>query len=71
MQYSQQISLGVEIVHIIKRCKNKKVEAVYEEYNSKHPENEPRVWKKVTRQETYAFLQFWFALAQIIQIPIM
>ena len=47
--------VSLEVVDIIVPRTNKKAETVYEEYNSKHPENESHVWKKVTRQEIYAF----------------
>lgn len=45
-----------EMIDIIVRCMNKKALTVYEEYNNKHLENEPRVWKNVTSREMYAFL---------------
>lgn len=47
--------MTMEMVDIIVRCTNKKAEAVYQEYNGKHPKREPRVWKKVTRNEMYSF----------------
>ncbi|XP_019697919.2 piggyBac transposable element-derived protein 4-like [Harpegnathos saltator] len=45
-----------EMIYIIVRYTNKKVLAMYEEYNNKYPEKEPRVWKNVTLNEMYAFL---------------
>ena len=47
--------ISVEMVDIIVRCTNRKAEATFQEYNNKYPEKEPRVWKRVTPQEMYAF----------------
>ncbi|XP_053960549.1 piggyBac transposable element-derived protein 4-like [Anastrepha ludens] len=44
------------MVDIIVRCTNKKAEATYAELNAKHPEAEPKTWKKVTLSEMYAFI---------------
>ena len=35
--------MSMEMMYNIVRCINKKADAVYEEYNSKHPAIEPRV----------------------------
>lgn len=55
--------MTMEMVDIIVRCTNKKAEAVYQEYNGKHPEREPRVWKKVTRKERHQNQEQYFQLS--------
>ncbi|XP_054746362.1 piggyBac transposable element-derived protein 3-like [Anastrepha obliqua] len=45
-----------EMVDMIVRCTNKRAEATYAELNAKHPEAEPKTWKKVTLSEMYAFV---------------
>lgn len=47
--------LSVEIVDMIVRYSNKKAEAVFKSYNEKNPDREKRTWKKITREEMYAF----------------
>ncbi|XP_067638776.1 piggyBac transposable element-derived protein 4-like isoform X1 [Eurosta solidaginis] len=44
------------MVDIIVLYTNKKAEATYAELNAKHPEAEPKTWKKVTLSEMYAFI---------------
>ncbi|XP_039315547.1 piggyBac transposable element-derived protein 4-like [Solenopsis invicta] len=47
--------ITLEMVDIIVRCTNKKAKAEYEDFNSKHRQNDPRVWKTVTVNEMYSF----------------
>lgn len=45
------------MVNIIIWCTNKEAEAEYQDYNCKHPQNDPCGWKKVIVIEMCPFLE--------------